>query len=112
MSARIEHLVTSGQFFLDGGTWDVENNVWIVGDDSEVIVIDAAHDTDAIARAVGERTLRAVVCTHAHNDHINAAPNSPPAPAHRSSCIWTTGCSGSRPTPTGHPTAISATADA
>jgi glyoxylase-like metal-dependent hydrolase (beta-lactamase superfamily II) len=74
MGARIEHLVTSGTFSLDGGTWDVDNNVWVVGDDSEVIVIDAAHDAEAIARAVGERTLRAIVCTHAHNDHIDAAP--------------------------------------
>jgi glyoxylase-like metal-dependent hydrolase (beta-lactamase superfamily II) len=74
MAARIEHLVTSGTFSLDGGTWDVDNNVWIVGDDTEAIVIDAAHDADAIARAVGGRTLRAIVCTHAHNDHIDAAP--------------------------------------
>jgi len=74
MAARIDHLVTSGQFTLDGGTWDVDNNVWIVGDDSEAIVIDAAHDAAAIAEALGGRTLRAIVCTHAHNDHINAAP--------------------------------------
>ncbi|MET9850691.1 MBL fold metallo-hydrolase [Streptomyces ossamyceticus] len=72
--ARIEHLVTSGTFSLDGGTWDVDNNVWIVGDDHEVVVIDAAHDADAIAEAVGDRRLTAIVCTHAHNDHIDAAP--------------------------------------
>ncbi|MFF4704551.1 MBL fold metallo-hydrolase [Streptomyces sp. NPDC001288] len=74
MTTRIERLVTSGQFTLDGGTWDVENNVWLVGDESEVIVIDAAHDAEAIARAVGDRRLTAIVCTHAHNDHIEAAP--------------------------------------
>jgi Zn-dependent hydrolases, including glyoxylases len=74
MAARIDRVVTSGQFTLDGGTWDVDNNVWIVGDDSEAIVIDAAHDAAAIAEALGGRTLRAIVCTHAHNDHINAAP--------------------------------------
>ncbi|NEA68261.1 MBL fold metallo-hydrolase [Streptomyces sp. SID12488] len=74
MAARIEHLVTSGQFSLDGGTWDVDNNVWIIGDDHEAIVIDAAHDADAIAAAVGDRRLTAIVCTHAHNDHIDAAP--------------------------------------
>ncbi|MFF4422422.1 MBL fold metallo-hydrolase [Streptomyces sp. NPDC001549] len=71
---RIEHLVTSGTFSLDGGTWDVDNNVWIIGDDHEAIVIDAAHDAEAIAAALGGRTLRAIVCTHAHNDHIDAAP--------------------------------------
>jgi glyoxylase-like metal-dependent hydrolase (beta-lactamase superfamily II) len=74
MAARIEQLVTSGTFSLDGGTWDVDNNVWIIGDDHEVIVIDAAHDAEAIAEAVGDRAVRAIVCTHAHNDHIDAAP--------------------------------------
>jgi glyoxylase-like metal-dependent hydrolase (beta-lactamase superfamily II) len=42
--AAIAHTVTSGQFCLDGGTWDVDNNVWIVGDASECVVIDAPHD--------------------------------------------------------------------
>ncbi|MFJ9681373.1 MBL fold metallo-hydrolase [Streptomyces sp. NPDC101194] len=74
MAARIDHLVTSGTFALDGGEWDVDNNVWIVGDDSEAIVIDAAHDAAAIESALNGRTLRAIVCTHAHNDHIDAAP--------------------------------------
>ncbi|MEU8097701.1 MBL fold metallo-hydrolase [Streptomyces rubiginosohelvolus] len=74
MTARIDHLVTSGTFVLDGGEWDVDNNVWIVGDDTEAIVIDAAHDAAAIEAALGGRTLRAIVCTHAHNDHIDAAP--------------------------------------
>ncbi len=74
MPARIERLITSGTFSLDGGTWDVDNNVWLVGDDREVVVIDAAHDADAVLEAVGERRLTAVVCTHAHNDHVNAAP--------------------------------------
>jgi glyoxylase-like metal-dependent hydrolase (beta-lactamase superfamily II) len=70
----IDHLVTSGTFSLDGGTWDVDNNVWIVGDEREVVVIDAAHDADAIAAAVGDRRVVAVVCTHAHDDHVNQAP--------------------------------------
>ncbi|KOU54632.1 MBL fold metallo-hydrolase [Streptomyces sp. WM6378] len=72
--ARIDHLVTSGTFALDGGTWDVDNNVWIVGDDEEAVVIDAAHDAEAILAALGGRRLKAIVCTHAHNDHIDAAP--------------------------------------
>lgn len=74
MAARIDHLVTSGTFSLDGGTWDVDNNVWIVGDDAEAVVIDAAHDADAIAEALGDRRLVAIVCTHAHDDHVDAAP--------------------------------------
>lgn len=74
MTARIDHIVTSGTFSLDGGTWDVDNNVWIVGDDDECLVIDAAHDADAILRAVDGRRVTAIVCTHAHDDHVNVAP--------------------------------------
>ena len=74
MAARIEKIVTSGTFSLDGQDFAVDNNVWLVGDDREVIVIDAAHDADAILAAVGDRRLLAVVCTHGHNDHISAAP--------------------------------------
>ncbi|NJQ14482.1 MBL fold metallo-hydrolase [Streptomyces bohaiensis] len=73
-TGRIDHLVTSGTFSLDGGTWEVDNNVWIVGDDEEAVVIDAAHDADAIVAALGGRRLLAVVSTHAHDDHVDAAP--------------------------------------
>ncbi|MDH6109825.1 glyoxylase-like metal-dependent hydrolase (beta-lactamase superfamily II) [Kitasatospora sp. MAP12-15] len=71
---EIEHLVTSGTFELDGGSWEVENNVWIIANDREAVVIDPAHDAEAIAAAVGDRRVMAIVCTHAHNDHVNAAP--------------------------------------
>jgi len=74
MTARIEHLVTSGTFSLDGGSWEVDNNVWLVGDDEEVLVVDAPHDAAAIADAVGGRRLVAIACTHAHDDHVRAAP--------------------------------------
>ena len=74
MAVRIDHIVTSGTFSLDGQTFDVDNNVWIVGDDSECIVIDAPHDVDAIMDAVGTRTVKAIVCTHAHDDHVRVAP--------------------------------------
>lgn len=70
----IERVVTSGTFSLDGGTWEVDNNVWLIGDDREVILVDAAHDAEAIAAAVGDRRVLRIVCTHAHDDHVNAAP--------------------------------------
>lgn len=74
MTIRIDQIVTSGTFSLDGGTWDVDNNIWLVGDDEEVVIIDAAHDAAAILAGVGDRTVRAIVVTHGHNDHIGAAP--------------------------------------
>jgi glyoxylase-like metal-dependent hydrolase (beta-lactamase superfamily II) len=70
----VEHLTTSGVFTLDGGSWEVDNNVWLVGDDEEVVVIDAPHDAEAIVAAVDGRRVVAVLCTHGHNDHVNAAP--------------------------------------
>ena len=72
-AARVTQVVTSGQFSLDGGSWDVDNNVWLVGDDAEVVVIDAPHDADAILDAIDGRTVLAIVLTHGHNDHVNAA---------------------------------------
>ncbi|WP_146361802.1 MBL fold metallo-hydrolase [Arthrobacter yangruifuii] len=69
---RIDNVVTSGTFSLDGGTWDVDNNVWIVGDDAQVIVIDPAHNINAVAEAVGDREVMAILLTHGHDDHIRA----------------------------------------
>lgn len=70
----IAHGITSGTFTLDGETFDVDNNVWAIGDDRECIVLDAPHDVAAILRVVGDRELRAIVCTHAHDDHVRVAP--------------------------------------
>ena len=69
---RVERVVTSGLFQLDGGSWEVDNNVWLVGDDRDVLIVDAAHDAAAILAAVGDRRVVAVVCTHGHNDHVDA----------------------------------------
>lgn len=73
MTVKIENVVTSGTFSLDGGTWDVDNNVWVIGDDSEVMVIDPAHDAAKILEVVGDREVMAVLLTHGHDDHIRAA---------------------------------------
>jgi glyoxylase-like metal-dependent hydrolase (beta-lactamase superfamily II) len=69
----IELVTTEGIFALDGGEWEVTNNIWIVGDDREVVVFDAAHDHRPIVDAVNGRRVAAIVLTHGHNDHINAA---------------------------------------
>lgn len=74
MGRGIQRVVTHGTFELDAGSWDVDNNIWLVGDSNEVVVIDAAHDAGAIEAAVGGRHVVAVVCTHGHNDHITVAP--------------------------------------
>ncbi|WP_369139367.1 MBL fold metallo-hydrolase [Modestobacter versicolor] len=73
MSPRIDKVVVSGVFSLDGQDFDVDNNVWLVGDDDEVLVVDAPHDAAPIVEAVGGRKVRAIVLTHGHNDHITAA---------------------------------------
>ena len=69
----VELVTTDGIFALDGGEWEVTNNIWLVGDDTEVVVFDAAHDHRPIVAGVGSRRVVAVVCTHGHNDHINVA---------------------------------------
>jgi len=71
---RIDRGVTSGTFSLDGETHQVDNNVWVVGDDSECVVVDAPHDVEAILRVVAGREVRAILATHAHDDHVRVAP--------------------------------------
>ncbi|PRI12173.1 MBL fold metallo-hydrolase [Leucobacter massiliensis] len=75
---RIERIETRGfigvgraEFPPEG--FELENNVWVLGDDSEALVIDAAHDAEAIVRGVGERTALGILLTHGHEDHVNAA---------------------------------------
>ncbi|GAB3698001.1 MBL fold metallo-hydrolase [Mariniluteicoccus flavus] len=67
---RIDHGTTSGTFSLDGETHEVDNNVWVIGDDEECLVIDAPHSVEGILEVVGDRRVLAIVCTHAHDDHV------------------------------------------
>jgi glyoxylase-like metal-dependent hydrolase (beta-lactamase superfamily II) len=72
--ARIDQAVTSGTFSLDGQTFDVENNIWVVGDEAECVVIDAPHDVDEILEVIEGRRVIAILCTHGHDDHVRYAP--------------------------------------
>lgn len=70
---RVDSAVSSGTFTLDGETHAVDNNVWVVGDDTECLVIDAPHNVDDVRRVIADRRVLAIVCTHAHDDHVRVA---------------------------------------
>lgn len=74
MAIRVDHAVVSGTFSLDGEVHEVDNNIWVVGDDEECVVIDAPHDVDAILDVVAGRRVKAILLTHAHDDHCRVAP--------------------------------------
>lgn len=71
---RIDHATTAGTFTLDGETHEVENNVWVLGDDDTCVVFDAPHDVDTVLDLVGERECVGILLTHAHDDHVRFAP--------------------------------------
>jgi glyoxylase-like metal-dependent hydrolase (beta-lactamase superfamily II) len=73
VTGRLDHVVTHGTFSIDGEDFAVDNNIWIVGNDDECLVIDAAHEAAPIIEGIAGRRVVAIVCTHGHNDHINAA---------------------------------------
>jgi len=64
MDARIDRVVT--------GDW-ADRNAWVIGDDDEVIVVDPGRDAQAVLDAAGDREIIAVICTHGHADHVEAA---------------------------------------
>jgi glyoxylase-like metal-dependent hydrolase (beta-lactamase superfamily II) len=74
MAVRVDHGVTSGTFSLDGQAFEVDNNVWVVGDDDSCVVIDAPHSVPGILAVVGGRRVTAILLTHAHDDHVRVAP--------------------------------------
>jgi glyoxylase-like metal-dependent hydrolase (beta-lactamase superfamily II) len=70
--ARID-LVQIDGFTRSDPPAGVQNNVWVVGDDREVLVIDASHDPGPIVDAVAGRRVSRIVCSHGHWDHVNQA---------------------------------------
>jgi len=71
MTTRIDQF--SSPAAVGGGSGTAEVNVWIVGDDEEVIVIDPGCDAAGVLDVVGDREVLAVICTHGHADHVAAA---------------------------------------
>jgi len=64
MDARVELAAASGKAGC---------NAWVIGDDEEVIVVDPGTDARAVFDAAGDREILAVICTHGHADHVEAA---------------------------------------
>ncbi|MDY5841029.1 MAG: MBL fold metallo-hydrolase [Corynebacterium camporealensis] len=77
---QIEKIVTSGKFRLDGGEWDVDNNVYFLAtggsDNAHLYIVDPSHDLEAIADQVGDRTVDGILLSHGHNDHCDLAPEA------------------------------------
>jgi glyoxylase-like metal-dependent hydrolase (beta-lactamase superfamily II) len=69
MTTRIDRLSSPAPAEPGSG----ESNVWIIGDDDEVIVIDPGSDPASVLGAVGDREVLAVICTHGHADRVAAA---------------------------------------
>jgi len=70
----VQRVRTVGVLKAEDQEIDVVSNTWIVdADDEGVIVIDPAHDAEAIMEAVGEREVYLVACTNGYNTHIAAA---------------------------------------
>jgi glyoxylase-like metal-dependent hydrolase (beta-lactamase superfamily II) len=74
MAVRIDQAVISGTFSLDGHTFDVDNNLWVIGDDTSCVIVDAPHRVPEILKVVDGRKVTAVLLTHGHDDHVRVAP--------------------------------------
>jgi len=53
----------------------MDNNVYLLAVGDEALLIDGSNEADAILSELGARTLRTIVQTHTHGDHIQALPD-------------------------------------
>lgn len=69
---RVDRVVTTGWEPAPDGVLPA-TNTWVVGDDRECLVIDAAHDGRVIVKSIArERRVLGVLLTHGHLNHIDA----------------------------------------
>ncbi|PSK97361.1 glyoxylase-like metal-dependent hydrolase (beta-lactamase superfamily II) [Murinocardiopsis flavida] len=65
---------TAGVLKFEDEEYEVVSNTWIIEADKDgVIVIDPAHDAEAVLEAVGDREVHLIACTNGYNTHIQAA---------------------------------------
>jgi glyoxylase-like metal-dependent hydrolase (beta-lactamase superfamily II) len=62
MDAWVERVVAGG-----------DANTWVVGDERECAVVDPAGEVVGVLAAIGDRPVRAIICTHAHGLHVAGA---------------------------------------
>lgn len=66
----IECVIIYGIFEFDGGSWEVDNNIWLVGDDFEVVVFDVVYYVVFIIDVVGGCKVVVVICMYGYNDYV------------------------------------------
>lgn len=51
----------------------IQNNVYLIGGDEGLLVVDPGSEPERILQAIGDRKVDAIVLTHCHWDHVGAA---------------------------------------
>ena len=70
----ITRVRTAGTFEFGDEKFEIVSNTWIVqADEDGVVVIDPAHDAEAVLEAIGERDIYLVACTNGYTPHIESA---------------------------------------